>query len=111
MIAWSAPRRVLETALQKTSHMKYCVTTNSALGRTKGNHRTTATNEGKNRWRDSTENRRSRDYGSIAKETMLGEVQTFSMKVTGTFKDDAMLQQITEAIQIENADTNTLINT
>ena len=33
------------------------------------------------------------------------------MKVTGTFKDDAMLRQITEAVQIENADTNTLINT
>ena len=40
-----------------------------------------------------------------------GEIQTFSMKVTGTFKDDAMLRQITEAVQIENADTNTLINT
>ena len=37
--------------------------------------------------------------------------ETFSMKVTGTLKDDAMLRQITEAVQIENADTNTLINT
>ena len=40
-----------------------------------------------------------------------GVMQTFSMKVTGTFKDDSMLRQITEAVQIENTDQNALINT
>ena len=40
-----------------------------------------------------------------------GVMQSFSMKVTGTFKDDSMLRQITEAVQIENTDQNALINT
>ena len=33
------------------------------------------------------------------------------MKVTGTFKNDAMLRQISEAVQIENSDQNRLMNT
>ena len=32
------------------------------------------------------------------------------MSVTGTFKDDAMLRQITEAVQIENLDPEKLMN-
>ena len=32
------------------------------------------------------------------------------MSVTGTFKDDAMLRQITEAVQIENLDPGKLMN-
>ena len=33
------------------------------------------------------------------------------MSVTGVFKDDAMLRQITEAVQIENVDPVRLMNT
>ena len=39
------------------------------------------------------------------------EIQTFSMKVTGTYRNDAMLRQISEAVQIENTETDSLINT
>ena len=38
-------------------------------------------------------------------------MQEFQMKVTGTFKNDAMLRQITEAVQIECADPDSLMNT
>ena len=31
-----------------------------------------------------------------------GEEQTFLMSITGTFRNDAMLRQITEAVQINN---------
>ena len=40
-----------------------------------------------------------------------GTMQEFQMKVTGTFKNDAMLRQITEAVQIECADPDSLMNT
>ena len=40
-----------------------------------------------------------------------GNLQEFQMKVTGTFKNDAMLRQISEAVQIENSDQNRLMNT
>ena len=33
------------------------------------------------------------------------------MKVTGTFKNDAMLRQITEAVQIESTNPDSLMNT
>ena len=33
------------------------------------------------------------------------------MKVTGTFKNDAMLRQISEAVQIENTNPVKLMNT
>ena len=39
-----------------------------------------------------------------------GEVQDFRMSVTGSFRNDAMLRQIAEAVQIENAETGTLMN-
>ena len=39
-----------------------------------------------------------------------GELQSFQMSVTGTYKNDAMLRQITEAVQIENTATGTLMN-
>ena len=40
-----------------------------------------------------------------------GEVQAFQMSVTGSYKNDAMLRQITEAVQIENtATTGRLMN-
>ena len=38
-------------------------------------------------------------------------MQEFKMSVTGVFKDDAMLRQITEAVQIENVDPVRLMNT
>ena len=38
-------------------------------------------------------------------------MQQFKMSVTGTFKNDAMLRQITEAVQIENVDPERLMNT
>ena len=38
-------------------------------------------------------------------------MQEFQMKVTGTFKNDAMLRQITEAVQIESTNPNNLMNT
>lgn len=40
-----------------------------------------------------------------------GRTQQFSMAITGTFRNDAMLRQITEAVQINNTDRNTLMNT
>ena len=33
------------------------------------------------------------------------------MSVTGTFRNDAMLRQISEAVQIENVDPEKLMNT
>ena len=39
-----------------------------------------------------------------------GEMQGFQMRVTGTFRNDAMLRQITEAVQIENVEPNRLMN-
>ena len=39
-----------------------------------------------------------------------GEVQTFLMSVTGTFKNDPMLRQVTEAVQINNMDANERMN-
>ena len=40
-----------------------------------------------------------------------GRMQQFSMAITGTFRNDAMLRQITEAVQINNTDRNELMNT
>ena len=39
-----------------------------------------------------------------------GEMQTFRMSITGSYKNDAMLRQIAEAVQINNTDTNVLMN-
>ena len=39
-----------------------------------------------------------------------GEEQTFLMSVTGTFKNDSMLRQITEAVQINNMEVGTRMN-
>ena len=39
-----------------------------------------------------------------------GELQTFQMSVTGSYRNDAMLRQISEAVQIENTATDTLMN-
>ena len=39
-----------------------------------------------------------------------GEVQDFQMAITGTYRNDTMLRQITEAVQIENAQPGTLMN-
>ena len=39
-----------------------------------------------------------------------GEEQSFQMLVTGSYKNDAMLRQIAEAVQIENSDVGTLMN-
>ena len=39
-----------------------------------------------------------------------GQTQTFTMKITRTFRNDAMLRQITEAVQIENTDKESLMN-
>ena len=40
-----------------------------------------------------------------------GVVQEFQMNVTGTFRNDAMLRQITEAVQIDNVEPGRLLNT
>ena len=39
-----------------------------------------------------------------------GEEQRFQMSVSGSYRDDAMLRQIAEAVQIENSDTGSLMN-
>ena len=39
-----------------------------------------------------------------------GEPQRFEMTVTGSYRNDTMIRQITEAVQIERTDTNTLMN-
>ena len=39
-----------------------------------------------------------------------GEEQDFQMFVTGSYKNDAMLRQIAEAVQIENSDAGSLMN-
>ena len=39
-----------------------------------------------------------------------GEEQTFLMSVTGTYRNDAMLRQIAEAVQINNLDTSRRMN-
>ena len=39
-----------------------------------------------------------------------GEMQTFLMSVTGTFRNDPMLRQVTEAVQINNMDVNLRMN-
>ena len=45
------------------------------------------------------------------REVHNGQIQTFSMKITGTYRNDSMLRQITEAVQIDNTDKNALMNT
>ena len=40
-----------------------------------------------------------------------GEMQDFRMNVTGVFRDDAMLRQITEAVQIDNVNPLELMKT
>ena len=40
-----------------------------------------------------------------------GQVQQFSMAINGTHRNDSMMRQITEAIQINNLDPNRLMNT
>ena len=44
-------------------------------------------------------------------EVQNGEVQEFEMNVTRSFKNDAMLRQITEAVQIDNTEQGRLMNT
>ena len=39
-----------------------------------------------------------------------GEEQRFQMSVTGSYRNDAMLRQIAEAVQIENSDPGSLMN-
>ena len=39
-----------------------------------------------------------------------GDLQTFSMSITGSYRNDAMLRQITEAVQINNMDRDVLMN-
>ena len=39
------------------------------------------------------------------------EIQEFRMKITGTFRNDPMLRQVTEAVQIDNEDPIKLMNT
>ena len=39
-----------------------------------------------------------------------GAMQTFRMSITGSFRNDAMLRQITEAVQINNTDRRELMN-
>ena len=39
-----------------------------------------------------------------------GETQEFGMTITGSYRNDAMLRQISEAVQINNMDPNTLMN-
>ena len=39
------------------------------------------------------------------------QIQEFQMKITGTFRNDPMLRQITEAVQIEREDPRKLMNT
>ena len=43
-------------------------------------------------------------------EEHAGELQTFQMSITGTYRNDAMLRQITESVQIENTPADTLMN-
>ena len=40
-----------------------------------------------------------------------GDIPSFVMNVTGNFRDDAMLRQITEAVLIDKVKHNKLINT
>ena len=39
-----------------------------------------------------------------------GEMQTFLMSVTGSYRNDAMLRQVTEAVQISNTDESMRMN-
>ena len=39
-----------------------------------------------------------------------GEIQGFDMRVTGSYRNDSMIRQITEAVQIERTNTDTLMN-
>ena len=45
------------------------------------------------------------------REVHQGAMQEFQMNVTGTFRNDAMLRQITEAVQIDNTSPRQLMNT
>ena len=39
-----------------------------------------------------------------------GEIQQFGMSVTGSYRNDTMLRQISEAVQIERIETELLMN-
>lgn len=45
------------------------------------------------------------------REVHRGEMQEFQMNITGTFRNDAMLRQITEAVQIDDVTPRELMNT
>ena len=40
-----------------------------------------------------------------------GQIQRFTMSITGTYRNDSMLRQISEAVQINNVDPVHLMNT
>ena len=50
------------------------------------------------------------DMWRHCKEKHGGEVKGFRMDVIDTFKDDAMLRQITEAVRINRTDKKILMN-
>ena len=45
------------------------------------------------------------------REVHNGQLQEFEMNITGSFRGDAMLRQITEAVQIDNVEPRRLMNT
>ena len=70
----------------------------------------TGTHEVKNTYR-RLRNRKNSPLWRHCLEVHNGKVQQFSMSVTETHRNDCMMRQITEAVQINNLDPNRLMNT
>ena len=56
-------------------------------------------------------NRNNSPLWKHCRDVHANELQEFQMKVTGTFKNDAMLRQITEAVKIDNLNPTKLMKT
>jgi hypothetical protein len=49
-------------------------------------------------------------YGNIVRKSMMCEVQTFQMNVTGRYGNDAMLRQISESVKMNKIKKGELMN-
>ena len=111
MTAWCAQQMAEEIAILRKSHTK-CGNENCAKKHTyKGETSYSAYTRG---LQHQTNLRNKMDGSPMwrhCSEEHEGEVQPFTMNVTRSFKNDAMLRQITEAVQINNTDPNHLMNT
>lgn len=77
----------------------------------KGESGNNAFTRGKKHLSDLSNKSKTSTLWRHCQEIHRGQVQRFSMKITATFRNDAMLRQITEAVQIDRTTKENLMNT